>query len=547
MILKSAARAAAISTAILAGMVTAPGQASADTTGPVVSEIGKIRTDTGLELTADIDAPAGVTSVTATITAGTANVPDTFVSTVTDFHLVSGTATSGAWQSSGALGLDIYAGYRVAITAQDSQGTVSLPGRGMLDYRPTPVFHDTAYEPTALSFEHQDINVTGRLTEYDPASGDTGTPWQTTAATGVFVTWDGHTSPRNATAADGTFAFTVHPGDVQNTTLHVFVPATTTYAQGPDSEPITSVDSPVRITLDHTGSTGALVGSTQVISGTAERQQEDGTWVPLANIPLPIQDNTGTRATWATTDATGRFSQTVTVTNDTTIWTVSDTRPFLTPTSVSYTVANPVAKVSLYANKPAVDAYSRLHISGYLTVPGVWWPSGGRVYIQQSNDGHTGWTSIGSTTIDTSDNGFAASVLTVTNPHGYWRYYYPGAPGFTAAYSPVVHAFRYQTAISGGKPSSTRVAKGHTVTISGTLKQNGYGYWTPLPKATVQIFFRPSGSSTWHLITSAHTSSTGYFAAHPTITRSGTWRVVYKTPDQVHVNAYGPMVRVTAI
>ncbi|MFD0505491.1 hypothetical protein ACFQ0G_26630 [Streptomyces chiangmaiensis] len=479
MILKSAARAAAISTAILAGMVTAPGQASADTTGPVVSEIGKIRTDTGLELTADIDAPAGVTSVTATITA---NVPNTFVSTVTDFHLVSGTATSGTWQSSGALGLDIYAGYRVAITAQDSQGTVSLPGRGMLDYRPTPVFHDTAYEPTALSFEHQDINVTGRLTEYDPASGDTGTPWQTTAATGVFVTWDGHTSPHNATAADGTFAFTVHPGDVQNTTLHVFVSNTTAYAQGPDSEPITSVDSPVRITLDHTGSTGALVGSTQVISGTAERQQEDGTWVPLANIPLPIQDNKGTGATWATTDATGRFSQTVTVTNDTTIWTVSDTRPFLTPTSVRYTVANPVAKVSLYANKPTVDAYSRLHISGYLTVPGVRWPSGGRVYIQQSNDGHTGWTSIGSTTIDTSADGFAASVLTVTNPHGYWRYYYPGAPGFTAAYSPVVHAFRYQTAISGGKPSSTRVTKGHTVTISGTLKQNGYGYWTPCPR-----------------------------------------------------------------
>ncbi|MFD8509236.1 hypothetical protein ACFV2L_41980 [Streptomyces sp. NPDC059687] len=545
MILKNAARAAAISTAILAGMVTIPGQASADTTGPVVSKIGKIRTDTGLELTAGIDAPAGVTSVTATITAGTANVPGTFVSTVTDFHLVSGTATSGTWQSSGALGLEIYASYRVAITAQDSEGTVSLPGRGLLDYRPSPVFHDTAYKPTTLSFEHQDINVTGRLTEYDPAGGDTGTPWPTTAGMGVYVTWDGHTSPNNATAADGTFALTVHPGDVQNTTLHVFV-TTPTYAQGPDSEPITSVDSPVRITLDHTGNTGAPVGSTQVISGTAERRQEDGTWVPLANVTLPIQASTGGQATGATTDATGRFSQTVTVTNDTTIWTVSYTRPFLTPASVSYTIAKPVAKVSLHANKPTVDADSRLHISGYPTFPGNALPNG-RVYIQQSNDGHTGWTNIGSTTMGSATNGFAASVLTVTNPHGYWRYYYPGAPGFTAAYSPVVHAFRYQTAISGGKPSSTRVTKHHTVTISGTLKQNGYGSWTPLPKATVQILFRPSGSSTWHLITSAHTSNTGHFAAHPTITRSGTWRVVYKTPDQVHVNASGPMVKVTAI
>ncbi|MGW3244743.1 hypothetical protein [Streptomyces sp. NPDC001070] len=544
--LKSAVRAAAISTAILAGMVAAPGQASADTTGPVVSKVGKIRTDTGLELTADIDAPAGVTSVTATITSGTMSVPDTFVSTVTDFHLVSGTATSGTWQSSGPLGLDTYTAYRVAITAQDSQGTVSLPGRGLLDYRPWPVFHDTVYAPTALSFEHQDINVTGRLTEYDPASGDTGAPWPATAVAGVFATWDGHTSPPNATAADGTFAFTVHPGDVQNTTLHVFVSAGTTYAQGPDSEPITSVDSPVRITLDHTGSTGALVGSTQVISGTAERQQQDGTWAPLANSPLRMNTNTDLAVAWATTDATGRFSQTVTVTKDTTIWTVSDTRPFLMPVSASYTIANPLTKVSLYANKPSVDAYSRLHISGYLTAAGNEWPSNGRIYIQQSNDGHSGWTSIGSTTIDTSAN-FAASVLTVTNPHGYWRYYYPGAAGYTAAYSPVVHAFRYQTAISGGKPSSTRVTKGHTVTISGTLKQNGYGYWTALPKATVQIFFRPSGSSTWHLITSARTSSSGYFAAHPTVARSGTWRLVYKTPDQLHVNAYGPMVRVSAV
>ncbi|MFJ3231528.1 hypothetical protein [Streptomyces sp. NPDC086787] len=545
MILKNAARAAAISTAILAGMVTAPGQASADTTGPVVSQIGKAQTDTGLELTAHIDAPAGVTSVTATLTAGTANVPDTFVSAVTDFHLVSGTATSGTWQSSGSLGLDVYASYRVAITAQDSEGTVSLPGHGLLAYRPSAVFHDTAYEPTTLSFEHQDINVTGRVTEYDPAAGDTGTPWPTPAGMGVFVTWDGHTSPRNATAADGTFAFTVHPGAVQNTTLHVFFVDSTAYAEGPDSEPITSVDSPARITLDRTGSTGALVGSTQVISGTAEGQQEDGTWVPLANAKLLIQADVG--AAWATTDVTGRFSQTVSVTNDTTIWTVSELRPFLTPTSVSYTVAKPVAKVSLYANKPTVDAYSRLHISGYSTFPGNALPNG-RVYIQQSNDGHTGWTNIGSTTFGSAaSGGFATSMLTVTNPHGYWRYYYPGAPGFTAAYSPVVHAFRYQTAISGGKPSSTRVAKHHTVTISGTLKQNGYGSWTPLPKATVQIFFCPSGSSTWHLITSARTSSTGHFAAHPTITRSGTWRVVYKAPDQVHVNAYGPMVKVSAI
>ncbi|MGX1546740.1 hypothetical protein [Streptomyces adustus] len=543
MILKNAARAAAVSTAILAGMVTVPGQASADTTGPVVSQIGKVQTDTGLELTAHIDAPADVTSVTATLTAGTASVPK---STVTDFHLVSGTATSGTWQSSGSLGLDVYASYRVAITAQDSQGTVSLPGRGLLAYRPSLVFHDTAYEPTALSFEHQDINVTGRVTEYDPAAGDTG-PWQAPAGMGVYVTWDGHTSPNNATAADGTFAFTVHPGAVQNTTLHVFATTTTTYGQGPDSEPITSVDSPIRITLDHTGNTGAPVGSTQVISGTAERQQEDGTWVPLANVTLPIQASTGGQAAGATTDATGRFSQTVPVTNGTTIWTVSYTRPFLTPASVSYTIAKPVAKVSLYANKPTVDAYSRLHISGYPTFPGNWLPYG-RVYIQQSNDGHTGWTNIGSTTFGSAANGFATSVLTVTNPHGYWRYYYPGAPGFTAAYSPVVHAFRYQTAISGGKPSSTRVTKRHTVTISGTLKQNGYGSWAPLPKATVQIFYRPSGSSsTWHLRTSVRTSSTGYFVAHPTITSSGTWRVVYRAPDQVHVNAYGPMVKVTAI
>ncbi|WP_042382278.1 hypothetical protein [Streptacidiphilus melanogenes] len=181
----------------------------------------------------------------------------------------------------------------------------------------------------------------------------------------------------------------------------------------------------------------------------------------------------------------------------------------------------------------SIDAHSNLTFHQAATSSNGTLP--GHVQLQQSADGHTGWT-----TIATLPAATGSHTLHVTNPHGYWRLYSPATTGYATATSNTVHTFRYLTNITGGTPSTTHAHHGQTLTFSGGLWEQGMTGWARIPNAKVTLYFRATGSTTWHTITTAQTSSTGYYTLHATATTSGIWAVGYTTPDTTHTDAGTP-------
>ncbi len=308
MSLRTTIRAGAIATALLAGLVSLPGQALASTAPPTARPLPVVQTPTGLELA--VNATAGgasqVTAVSATIDA--VSSPNQVVSTVQNFSLTSGTSASGTWQSSGSLGLSSYGNYLVRFTATDADGQQAPSGTLELVYKPFPVHHDVTYNPTTLTMADQTLTVTGRLTTYDPAVGDTGTSWS--APTTVSL-WGPSAGESTAVGSDGSFSLSARPGATAAATFQVMAESDQGIYESAASPPIYSTRTPFEIQLDSGSVTGAVVGSQHTVAGTASILL-GGTLQPAAGVTLTVTPPSGSRTT-VVTDAHDRFSFPVTV------------------------------------------------------------------------------------------------------------------------------------------------------------------------------------------------------------------------------------------
>ncbi|MBC3840403.1 hypothetical protein GXW82_09765 [Streptacidiphilus sp. 4-A2] len=166
----------------------------------------------------------------------------------------------------------------------------------------------------------------------------------------------------------------------------------------------------------------------------------------------------------------------------------------------------------------------------------------GRVYVQQSANGTSGWSTIG--TVPAGYPGEFQVQFDVTDPHGCWRLYSPAVGAFQAGYSNVVHCFRFATRITGGRPASTTVHPGQWVTVSGSLWQQGLGPWSALSGGTVVLVFQPAkgtGAIMAHTATDAH----GHFTVSARAwDGSGSWSVFYQGSPRWDVMADGPSVYV---
>lgn len=244
----------------------------------------------------------------------------------------------------------------------------------------------------------------------------------------------------------------------------------------------------------------------------------------------------------AQADANGRFSLPARIPNEGETWTLSaEDVPWYAYnwTPFTFTV---VQQVHLSAAAASVDAADDLSFNLTASSTNGHFP-GGRVYVQESADGKTGWKTLGYIGL-TGD----VSSLHITgpayNPHGYWRIYSPTAPGFAGAISNTIHAFRYATAIRGGHPSATSIRRGHTLTFTGSMWQQGTGPWTAMHGATVALMYKPAGSTRWYVATTTRTTTSGSFSLYARDTRNATWAVVYITPDNRHIDAVGPQTYV---
>ncbi|QMU73202.1 hypothetical protein [Streptacidiphilus sp. P02-A3a] len=165
-----------------------------------------------------------------------------------------------------------------------------------------------------------------------------------------------------------------------------------------------------------------------------------------------------------------------------------------------------------------------------------------QVYVQQSANGSSGWSTIG--TVPADYRGTFAVRFNATDPHGFWRFYSPAAGNFRAGYSNVVHYFRFNSLITGGRPNATTVQPGQRVTVSGNLWQQGYGGWSPLSGGVVVLEFQPS-KGTGALMARTTTDADGHFSVSAAAWMgSGYWSVEYQGSPRWNVMANGPAIYV---
>jgi hypothetical protein len=527
------------------GLVAFPGAPWAlATTGPQLGQMQLVQGAHGDVLNVPVTGTADVTSVTVTATEQQPSATFTFT-----LSLGSGTATEGVWQSTGSLGLPFNC-YTFIGTATDSTGqqsTVSLiPAGTCTSYLETPVFHDTVYSPTLMTPANPMLDERGRLTIYDPNSGDTGQPMSGISvkesagppSTGILF---------DVTKADGSFDLKWNPvvdypdGVLSETfTLEAYAyDGPVVYA--PSQVVSRAPAMPTRILLDHPTEAHEPVGSTMQIPGTVQYQTTDGVWHPFPSAYISLQHGDS----WigaVVSDANGRFTLSGRVPGEGQTWTANVVMPpwyTAAPTPYTFTVDE---SVRMQVSSPSVDQFDVLRFNATITSSTGKIP-GGRVYVQESPDGKTGWQTLGALPVSQNITGNHISGP-AGNPHGYWRLYLPASASSAAAYSNTIHAFRYATAFRGGKPTASVIRRGHTLGFTGSLWQQGYDPWTAMHSATVALLYRPAGSSQWYVAARTRTNSAGAFSFRVADTRSATWAVVYITPDSWHIDAVGPQTYV---
>ena len=532
---------------------------SATAPGPAIDSFSLLRTDQGYAFRADTTGDVDHFNFIATPVYDSGETgPNTTIT-------VSQPGADGSWQTTGPLNLP-YGNYYLSMVAVAPDGTTSATTTvsGVLPFEPQPDFHNTTLTPGQLTYTGQTITATGQLTTYNPDTGDTGTPWSGSMPVELLVD-NAIVASTQTLGTDGSYSLSytpvlnvpVLPGaqPVTNEAVQVqadFYPAQCPYSRcGPEyvATPVQNVPvvtAPTRIVLDQSAAANLIPGTPDPITGTLQYQGANG-WQPLPDTGVYLHtdndplDYFGSSS--ATTDADGRFTLTATTPVAPGTWTLSTTSfdgtisSYFSSSQTPYTITSVQQQLTLRLATPLMNANSDLTFYQLVQSTDSVVP-GGHVYLQQSPNGSTGWT-----TVDTlpaaSNPYFDWTTVTrqVTNPHGYWRLYAPASPGFPEpAYSNTIHTFRYQTRITGG-PTTTHAHKDQAVTFTGHLQYQGYGPWTARTGTTVELLYRPNGSTHTYVMATARTNSQGAFTTKAKIPGSGTWSLTYQTTSNWYTDS----------
>lgn len=501
------------------------GSAPADGTGaPVFGNVGSDPSDAGF-LTVAVSSDSAITEVSADLTGLHGAHPATVA--VTGFTLVSGTPQDGVWRSPRMSHLPSYGSYDVTVSAQDSDGdSTSAAHATTVDVEPKPVFADRSISPAVLDVEHTHVTLSGRISLFDPITGDT------SPLAGKELSVTAEYGDSAVTAADGSYAIDVKPklNGLNATSVPVSLSfwianpdGTNTYVLV-DSKTLPVVVSPSRIRLDHS-SARIKFGAKASSSGVVEYLY-DGTWRPAKGVALDM----GYYAT-ATSSTGGRFTLTDPyIPYDDSTYTVETSRdsyladPYLTASHAQFKV-DVINRTNICFCSSWIDEYSDLHIQGSMSASNGKVPPNRKLYLQQSADGKTGWKSLGWFTTKSDGTFNLAGYVSV--PKGYWRLYSAGSSDYQSGYSNSVHFNRTATRITGFNAGPEPVRKGHTVTTTGTLQRLSGTKWVAFGKQRVYILFQAKGKKSWTALGSVKADSHGHFTARFTAKQDGTWAGVY--------------------
>ncbi|MGW2278834.1 hypothetical protein [Streptomyces sp. NPDC001770] len=519
---------------LIVGLVTIAGAspALADTTGtvlPVIASIVNDPDDAGfLEFHATSDTAIDPASITAQLTLRVSG--DRPVRTVTGFTLVSGTAEDGTWRS-GRMVLGAHGVWDTVLDFSDADGDhPAYLGQTTVRYENLPVFTDAALDRTTVDFEHQTVTATGKLATFDPATGATTPGWTESK---VFLAGTRGVHPYEVAAdvqADGSYRATAP--------LHssVYAYAVQQDAQTVSTDPVqvATTVSPTRVLFDKAAGT-AVRGSSYTVGGTAQYlSPTTNTWTPLTagdpDTEVLLMGPNGIHA--HELSAGGRFSETLdTVTGDTSWTALVGGFGFLQEGTAQAGLHALSRSVLTWADYTFTGA-GTIRVKGTLRASAGALPTG-RVQLQQSADGRTGWKTVARVTPD-AKGAFDASYALRT-PTGYLRLYYPGSANATAATIGTVHLTRAVTRITGFNASPEPVRKGRILTATGILQRPNGSSWTAVAGQRVTIRFRRAGTAANTTMATVTTDKNGKFTAKFTAKQDGTWSTAY-TATSAYLN-----------
>ncbi|MFG2947443.1 hypothetical protein [Streptomyces adustus] len=481
----------------------------------------------------------------ATVTSLTArfyplNAPaDAPVLTVTDFEYVA----AGVWRAVTPVVLPAFGAYRVALDVRDDHGyDVTLPAGGTVEYQ--QVVHFSSYTqtvPSNFDFDHRTVTIHGALTLTDPGTGQV-SPFPG-ATVSVYDNSSG-SSPKATTGADGTFTTSLDAGGAIRT-VGEYEPGredswTHTYAYAYLPQPDLPASEPTRIHLTSPSDVNAAADGTATVTGVVERKVGDA-WLPA---PRTFFDLSGPQAgsDWISsgvTDDRGVFS--VPISQAGAYQVRGEETGFLQQSpAVGVRVHIPQPGARFTGLSISQDATGHGLIAGHLILgqadsP----PAGTTVQVQYSADGKS-WRNAATTMVGRQGLGkdeFLCDVRQGGNANGYWRVAFLGDRDWRPVTGKAVQLWRTPTRITGGRPSTTHASRNQRLSFSGSLQQSAAGTWHPYGHAVVRLWFQPSGSKTWHLMSTATTDARGQYSLSAKDTNSGTWYVAYRSPDTHHLDS----------
>lgn len=517
--------------ALIAGLATlasaSPALADTSPVLPVISAVGADPADAGyLDFHATSDSAIDPASVTAQLTFRVSGEQP--VTTVTGFTLVSGTPEDGTWRTTARMALGSHGVYDAVLDLTDADGDhPAYLGRGVVRFVDLPVFSDTALDRTTLDFEHQSVTATGSVSTFDPATGVTTSGW-----TGGKVYLEGSRGSGTYEVAtsvqpDGTYQVT---GPVAG---YVYVYAVQEDSQTVNTEPVlvARTVSPTRIVFDKASGT-AVYGSSYTVSGTAQYlSPTTNTWTSLPaadhDAEVVLQGPNGSHAYELTSG--GGFGETLdAVTGDTT-WSASVGGFGYLARSTAEAHLHALSRSVLTWSDHTFTAAGTIRVKGSLTASAGSIPTG-RVQLQQSQNGRTGWATL--TTVTPNAAGAFDVRHTLKQPTGYLRLYYPGSTDAAAASTSALHLTRAVTRITGFNASPEPVRKGRTLTVTGTLQRQNGSTWTGLSGQRVTLYFRAAGAKTKTRMTTVTTGKDGRFTVKLTAKQDGTWSATYSATSK---------------
>jgi hypothetical protein len=506
--------------------------ASADTpdpVAPVISSLGSSADDAGfLEFHATSDTPIDPASVMARLTLRISG--DRPVTTVdTGFELVSGTPTDGTWRTVTRLALAAHGWYDATLDLADADGDhPAYPAQGEVNYNDWPVFTDTRSDRATVDYERQRVTVSGTVSTFDPATGLTEPGW--TAGPLYLASLQNVLTDRVPdVAADGSYSVT----SKLYGTLSV---GAMNGNMGTTSSPFVQVDKvyvPTRVIVEKASATVVrgdgftLRGKAQYLSPTTNEWTGLVTDDPDSEIAV-----SGPGSFQVTAPAAdGSFSVTTPGVQTDGEWTASIGGFGFLKQAAAGTQVHVLSRSVLSWTDRTISGAGTVRVKGSLTAAAGPRPQG-KVQVQQSADGRTGWSTFATVTPNSTGAFDAAPTIPAAKRNGYLRLYYPGSADATATTRYLVPVSRTASRVTGFNASPEPVRKGRTLTVAGTLQGKQGKTWAGLAGQRVRIWFTAPGSQHPTLMGTVKTGKGGAFSTKFTALRDGTWTATWTATSQ---------------